>query len=242
MPGTTDAGPVLVMPRSAREVMGSLSVAIAGVRLACPAGGSAWAEFTRSPVAAGLTVPVAVKTTVAPTGTVTDVLMAPLPAAGQVPPPLPAQVHVTPVSAAGNGSVTVAPLASLGPSGLVTVIVYVVVSPATTPLTPLVFVMVRSVTAVATGVLVVALWGTAGGVALDTVAVLTMGLGVVYPDGTAKVAVIVRVAAGGSVSRSHGKAVAQSPAFETNVRPGGVGSASVTPVASDGPALVTVIV
>ena len=35
----------------------------------------------------------------------------------------PAQVHVTPVSVAGNVSVTVAPLASLGPSGLVTVMV-----------------------------------------------------------------------------------------------------------------------
>ena len=43
--------------------------------------------------------------------------------AAQVPPPVPAQVHVTPVSAAGNVSVTVAPLASLGPSGLVTVMV-----------------------------------------------------------------------------------------------------------------------
>ena len=53
---------------------------------------------------------------------------------------------------------------------------------------------------------------------------------------------IVRVAAGGSVPRVHGKAVVQSPAFETNVRPGGVGSVSVTPVASDGPAFVTVIV
>ena len=99
-------------------------MAIAEVRLAKPAGGNTWAALTRSPVAAGLTVPVAVKTTLAPTGTVTDVLMLPLPdAATQVPPPVPAQVHVTPVSVAGNVSVTVAPLASLGPSGLVTVMV-----------------------------------------------------------------------------------------------------------------------
>ena len=118
-----DAGPVLVMPRSARAVMGSLSVAIADVRLAWPAGGSTWAEFTRTPVAAGSTVPVAVKTTVAPTGTVTDVLMLPLPDAGHAPPPVPVHVHVTPVSVAGKASVTVAPLASLGPSGLVTVMV-----------------------------------------------------------------------------------------------------------------------
>ena len=53
---------------------------------------------------------------------------------------------------------------------------------------------------------------------------------------------MVRVAARGSVPRSHGKAVVQSPAFATKVRPGGVGSATVTLVASDGPAFVTVIV
>ena len=78
--------------------MGSLSVAIADVRLAWPAGGSAWAAFTRAPVAAGSTVPVAVKTTVAPTGTVTEVLMWPLPDAGHAPPPVPVHVH-TPRSA-----------------------------------------------------------------------------------------------------------------------------------------------
>src|SRR5580765_2506386 len=118
-----DAGPVLVMPRSARDVMGSRSVAIADVRLACPAGGSTCAEFTSSPVAAGSTVPVAVKTTLAPTGTVTGVLMAPLPDVGHAPPPVPVHAHVTPVSVDGNVSVTVAPLASLGPSGLVTMMV-----------------------------------------------------------------------------------------------------------------------
>ena len=49
--------------------------------------------------------------------------MSPLPDAGHAPPPVPAHVHVTPVSVAGNMSVTVAPLASLGPSGLVMVMV-----------------------------------------------------------------------------------------------------------------------
>ena len=104
-------------------LMASRSVAIADVRLACPSGGSTCAELTSSPVAAGLTVPVAVKTTVAPTGTVTAVLMSPLPDAGHAPPPVPVHVHATPVSVAGKASVTVAPLASLGPSGLVTVMV-----------------------------------------------------------------------------------------------------------------------
>ena len=82
--------------------MASRSVAIAEVRLACPAGGNTWAALTSSPVAAGSTVPVAVKTTVAPTGTVTAVLMSPLPDAGHAPPPGAVHVHVTPVSVAGN--------------------------------------------------------------------------------------------------------------------------------------------
>src|SRR6478736_690236 len=118
-----DAGPVLVIPRSARAVMGSLSVAIADVRLANPSGGSTWAEFTKTPVAAGSTVPVAVKTTVAPTGTFTVVLMLPLPDGEHAPPPVPAHVHVTPVSVVGKRSVTAAPIASLGPSTLVIVMV-----------------------------------------------------------------------------------------------------------------------
>src|SRR6187431_1175070 len=118
-----DAWPVLMIPRSARAVMVSLSVAVADVRLAKPVGGTTWAEFTRTPVAAGSTVPVAVKTMVAPTGTVTGVLMWPLPDAGHAPPPVAAHVHATPVRVAGKASVTVAPVASLGPSGLVTVMV-----------------------------------------------------------------------------------------------------------------------
>src|SRR4051794_29432004 len=103
--------------------MASLSVATADVRLVRPVGGNTWAELTRSPVAAGLTVPVAVKITLAPTGTVTDVLMWPLPDVGHAPPPVLVHAHVTPVSIAGNVSVTEAPIASLGPSGLVTVMV-----------------------------------------------------------------------------------------------------------------------
>ena len=81
-----DAGPVLVIATSASVSMASWSVAIAEVRFASPAGGTTWAELTSSPVAAGLTVPVAVKTTLAPTGTVTGVLMWPLPDAGHAPP------------------------------------------------------------------------------------------------------------------------------------------------------------
>ena len=57
-----------------------------------------------------------------PTGTVTLSLMLPLPEGLQTPPPVPTHVQVTPVSAAGNISVTVAPTASVGPA-FVTVIV-----------------------------------------------------------------------------------------------------------------------
>src|SRR5688572_9452836 len=113
------AGPVFVIATSVSAPMASRSVAIADVRLAWAAGGRTWATLTRSPVAAGSTVPVAVKTTLAPTGTVTAVLMSPLPDAGHTPPPVPVHVHVTPISAVGNRSVTMAPVASLGPSGLV---------------------------------------------------------------------------------------------------------------------------
>ena len=42
--------------------------------------------------------------------------MLPLPAGVQVPPPAPAHVQVTPVSAAGSVSDTVAPAALLGPA------------------------------------------------------------------------------------------------------------------------------
>src|SRR5436190_6610481 len=103
--------------------MASWSVAIVELRLSYPSGGATLAELTRSPVAAGATVPVAVKTTLAPTGTDTGTLILPVPPAGQVPLLMPAQVQVTPVNAAGKVSVTVAPIASLGPSALVTVMV-----------------------------------------------------------------------------------------------------------------------
>ena len=93
------------------------------LRTASPAGGTAVAVFTRKPVAFAATVPVAVTTTVAPTGTSTRMSMLPVPeAAPQAPPPLPAHVHDTPVNAAGKTSWTRAPIALLGPL-FVTVIV-----------------------------------------------------------------------------------------------------------------------
>ena len=79
-------------------------------------------------------------------------------------------------------------------------------------------------------------------VALDTVAVFTIGSGVRYPGGMAYLVVIVRTAPAASVPSAHGKAVVHAPRFDTNVRPDGVGSATVTAVASDGPAFVITVV
>ena len=46
----------------------------------------------------------------------------------------------------------------------------------------------------------------------------------------------------GTVPSAHGKAVVQSPAFDTKVSPAGVTSVTTTPSAFDGPAFVTAIV
>ena len=55
--------------------------------------------------------------------------------------------------------------------------------------------------------------------------------------------VIVRVAPAGTAPSAQGNAVVQSPAFDTNVSPAGVGSVrDAPPAASDGPSFVTVIV
>ena len=80
------------------------------------------------------------------------------------------------------------------------------------------------------------------GVVADTLATFTIGPRPGYVIGTVKVAVIVRVAPAGTTPSAHGKAVVQSPAFDTNTRPAGVASLTTTPAASDGPVLVTVIV
>jgi len=59
--------------------------------------------------------------------------------------------------------------------------------------------------------------------------------------GTVNVDAIVREVPTAIVPSAHGNAVTQSPLFETNVNPGGAGSASTTETASDGPALLTVM-
>ena len=54
--------------------------------------------------------------------------------------------------------------------------------------------------------------------------------------------VIVRVAPLARLPSEQGYAVTQSPVFDTNVRPVGVGSATLTARAGAGPLFVTVIV
>ena len=79
-------------------------------------------------------------------------------------------------------------------------------------------------------------------VPLETVAMFWMGTGPAYPAGTEKVAVMVRVDPGVMLVREQGKALTQSPLFDTKVRPVGVTSATTTAVAFAGPLLVTVMV
>src|SRR5262245_17943946 len=110
------AGPVLVRTRSARGVSVSASVLLAELGSEAPGPGATVAVLTSTPTASGATVAVAVKSAVAPIGSVMVVVIFPLPAgAPQLPPDGVAHVHVTPVSAAGKTSVTVAPIALLGP-------------------------------------------------------------------------------------------------------------------------------
>ncbi len=67
-------------------------------------------------------MPVAVKLTLPPTGRPTVALRLPLPAAGQVPPPTPTQVQLTPVMLAGKVSATVALATGSGPALLATMV------------------------------------------------------------------------------------------------------------------------
>src|SRR5262249_57489654 len=69
-----------------------------------------------------------------------------------------------------------------------------------------------------------------------------VGGGVRYAEGREGVVVMVRVAPGRRFPRAQGNAVVQSPLLETKSRPGGVGSDTVTPVATEGPWFLTVTV
>ena len=217
------------------------------------------AVLSIEPVAAGLTVPVAVNVAVEPFVSVTVVLMLPVPdrAPHEFPAPLVEQVHVTPVTlfgdVLGKVSATIAPVTECGPP-LVTVIVHVIELPGTTLAGP-VLLIERS--AVRTGV--------------STVELLFAEFVSTAPAGAAMVAVleIVPVAFVATVAETVNVAVAplfrliarlMLPLFpetgvpqlpvplvmeqphETPVRELGKMSATVAPVMSLGPLLVAVIV
>src|SRR5438093_828250 len=124
----------------------SVSVALLFARLGSviPPGGVTVAVFDRVPEALMLSVPVAVNVTVLPEMRFTIWLMFPEPlGAPQLEPAEAVHVQVIVVSAAGKGSVTIAPVTRLGPA-LVTAIVYVTGFPAPAVAWPSVLVIDRS--------------------------------------------------------------------------------------------------
>ncbi len=142
----------------ARSAVGVMTVLLSVARL-LPAGSFtptgavmlAWLVMVPLP----LTVAVAVNVALPPESRFTAALMSPAPAAGQTEPALAVQVQVTPLSCAGNRSVTVAPVTALGPL-LVATMVYVTVPPWFTATRPSVLVIARSAVAVITVLLSVA--------------------------------------------------------------------------------------
>src|SRR5262249_56892715 len=109
---------VLVTDMSAGVRIESVSVALSFAEFGSttPAGVATDAVLATVPVAPPLSVPVATKVTEPPEGRSTRRLRLPLPlAAPQLPPPAPEQVQVTPVIAAGKGSVPVAPPTAFRP-------------------------------------------------------------------------------------------------------------------------------
>jgi len=153
-----------------------------------PAGAVTVAVFASVPVALLGTFPVAVKVTVPPARMFTVALRFPAPDAGQLDPAEAAHVQVTPVSAAGNTSATVAPVTAVGPA-FDAAIVYVTACPGTAPLDALV--MPRSAVGVMTVLLSVALLFPAG--SLVPAGAVTVAVLVIVPAPLA-VAVTVNVA------------------------------------------------
>ncbi len=116
---------VLVIARSACAVSVSVSVALLlpGLVSVTPAGGVTVAVFDSVPLALPLMVAASVYVIVLPAGRLTVSLMLPLPLAVKPEaPPVPTAVNVSLTIAAGSTSLTVAPITSLGPL-LVTTIV-----------------------------------------------------------------------------------------------------------------------
>src|ERR1700712_3513725 len=85
--------------------------------------------------------------------------------------------------------------------------------------------------------LLLLLVGSGSAVVLDTMAVLTMSPVASAP--TSNVTVTVTLAPRASVPSAHGKPPAHGAVAEAKVRPAGLGSSRVTPLAGDGPLLIT---
>src|SRR5579883_608512 len=182
-PGTTEVTPLLlVMDRSDCGVSVSVSVALllSGLGSVTPDGGVTVAVLVKVPVAEGSIWTVKVKVTLALTGRSTVVDKEPVPLLGPVTVPplaLAVDVQLAAVTPAGRGSDTLAPVTSLGPL-LLTTMVYVVDLPGTTDVTSSVLVMDRSA------------WGVRESVSL---ALLFDRLGSNTPDGGATCTRLVKV-------------------------------------------------
>src|SRR5262249_20300663 len=149
VPGTADRTPSsLVIDRSDWGVSVSVSVALllAGLVSVTSAGGVMVAVLVNEPGAEGAVWAVEVKGAVALTGRSTVVARAPapVPAPATAPPPLLSlTVQLAAVTPAGSGSDTLAPVTSLGPR-LLTTMMYVSDVPGTTDVTLSVLEMAKS--------------------------------------------------------------------------------------------------
>jgi hypothetical protein len=181
VPGTSVAEPsVLVIERSALGARVSVSVAVLFTPLGSlpPAGAAIVAVLVIDPVAAAEMVPETVNVAVPAIARLTLALMVPLPDAGQLEPAVAVHVHVTPVIVAGNVSVTVAPVITEGPAMFDATMVYVTDVPGVSVATPSVFVIDRSAVGVKVSI---------------SVAELLAGVGSVTEAGAAMVAVLDRL-------------------------------------------------
>jgi uncharacterized membrane protein len=177
--------------------------------------------------------------------------MFPVPLAAQRAPAEARQVHVAPVSEAGNESVTVAPVTNDGPT-LVTTIVYVFAVPGTADAFPSVFVTVRSPDGFNVSVSVAELFPVASTVPVGAVTVAVFTTLPVAVAATVAFNVYVAVPLGNkltvvSLMLPVPDAAQAEPAVATQVHvalinEAGNESATVAPVTADGPALVATIV
>jgi hypothetical protein len=191
-----------------------------------------WAVLVKAPGTSTLAVN---DNVVLPTGSVPTV---------QTPalnPPVAGLLEIS-VKPAGSCSATTTPVASLGPA-LVKVMVYTTFCPTAGAGLSTVLVKLKSLLELLLAVVLeVLLAGCGSLVGLVMVAVLVMLLAGSKLAGTLYVAVMTLVEFGARMPKLHGKALVQSPVFETNVKPAGVGSFNSTLAALLGPAFLSVTV